>query len=206
MDAKVQVNSRSQAAAIHPAFLRLTMTKSLTRKYQDCTEITTSLVGWLSRRLLSLSRFDHAVFTGQRYKLTDFITPSESGLAVKILYNPGFTNKSILSGALDNDQLKILSPSWISTRNYFTLQSHALVGIHNWIQHVIDYLPLPSHENAANFEEIVSEARERKMNAIRRQKQIINPSLCTGSTALILVTERKIGMPRENRRLDLRDG
>jgi hypothetical protein len=34
------------------------------------------------------------------------------------------------------------------------------------MQHVMDYFPLPSHENAASFEEIISEARERKMNAI----------------------------------------
>jgi hypothetical protein len=51
-----------------------------------------------------------------------------------------------------------------------------LVGIHNWIQDVIDYFPLPSHENAASFREIVSEARECKMNAIRRLEQIINPA------------------------------
>lgn len=101
-------------------------------------------------------------------------------------------NKSILSGALDNGQLKILPLPWISAQNYLTLQSHALVGIHNWIQHVIDYLPLPSNENAASFGELLSEARERKMNAIRRLEQIINPSLCTWSTTLISSLAREI--------------
>jgi hypothetical protein len=41
---------------------------------------------------------------------------------------------------------------------------------------VIDYFPLPSHENAASFGEIISEARERKTNAIRRLKRIIDPA------------------------------
>ena len=64
----------------------------------------------------------------------------------------------------------------VTSPYFYSKQSCALAGIHNWIQHVIDYFPLPSRENAASFGEIVSEARERKMNAIRRLEQIINPA------------------------------
>jgi hypothetical protein len=52
-----------------------------------------------------------------------------------------------------------------------------------------------------------AKARERMMNAIRRLEQNINPAFVhLVNDADILVSERNIGMPRENRKLDLRDG